>query len=132
MLILLVILALAFAIFYFDREKKVIYIDLLVREKEWGGVNPLEKWQTLQIAEGDEIYNFAGEITAEIIFVDRIPFGGNQKHDVYLTLEIEALYDKRRKNYSYLGKPLVVGKSFDFTTRKYFFEGMIVDVYENR
>ncbi len=131
LLCLLVLLALVFAIFYFDREKKTIYIDMLVKEKDFGALVPVEKWRVLQMVVGDKVYNFAGDEVAEVVFIDSVSFGGNQKFDVYLTLKIEALYDKRKRSYSYLGKPLVVGKNFDFTTAKYFFEGEIVDVYQN-
>jgi hypothetical protein len=131
LLSLLVLLALVFVVFHFDREKKPIYIDMLVKEKDFGTLVPMEKWQILQMAVGDKIYNFAGDEVAELVFLDRVSLGGNQKFDVYLTLKIEALYDKRKRSYSYLGKPLVAGKYFDFTTAKYFFEGEIVDVYKN-
>lgn len=104
---------------------------MLVSDQSLGVIMPIEKWQFLQMAVGDEIYNFTGDKVAEVVFIDRVSFGGNQEFDVYLTLEIEALYDKRKRTYSYLGKPLVVGKDFDFTTEKYFFEGEIIDVYQN-
>jgi hypothetical protein len=131
LLALMALLALVFAIFYFDREKQTIHIDMLVSDQDFGVIMPIEKWQFLQMAVGDEIYNFAGDKIAEVVFIDKVSFGGDQKFDVYLTLEIEALYDKRKRTYSYLGKPLVVGKNFDFTTEKYFFEGEIIDVYQN-
>lgn len=119
-----------FFVFKFSRQEKTVLVDLTF-ERVSPGNNffPPEYWQATKISPGDVVYNSLGNKIAIIKTVKQLPWRGGSRLYTYLTIEIAALYHKANRSYSYEGKPLAIGQSFNFLIGNTSYVGVVKNIY---
>ena len=108
-----------FSLIYFDRKDEYIYIDVSASRDTYWHYSGTNTWVSHKIKPGALVYDFAGKKIAEVISINKYPNSAEIKQDIFITLKVKALLNKRERNYSYRNKILLVGEEFNFNADNY-------------
>ena len=131
-LVLLVIL-LVLGIFSYNRlQRKSEWVDIRisVENVDWWykGSFPYY-WYAANLKEGDIAYDSFGQKSAEVIKVDNYDLGGPYRN-IYVDLKIRGVFNKKKQQYLYEFKPLVIGSGIAFNFSNQQVKGLIVKIGE--
>lgn len=123
------ILILIGSLFFFLRKKEDIFITLSVvqnPELTYTGYGNPPEWFVANLKPGLEEKDLLGRKKIQIVNVYKYEAeGANINPDVYITLKIEAVYDKKNGRYSYDGVPLLVGGFQKFSIHDLEIKGIV-------
>jgi hypothetical protein len=126
----LIVVGIVIVLIFFSRKKSVVYIQTIdVPQQQQTSTAATYGWISNSIKKGDAAFGPTGNKDAEVVSVDNVDWGG-QLRTARLKLKVNALYDRRTKQYRLRDSLLQVGSiiSFDIQNTKY--EGMITYVGE--
>lgn len=111
--ILVVLFGLVFLILFILKEERWVKVEVKISPKEWwrDSKGP-PYWLGNLIREGDKQYDLLGRKTAEILEVKNYEWKMDRNF-IYLTLNLKAEVDKRRKKLKFDHQPLEVGGQID-------------------
>lgn len=92
---------------------------------------PPEYWEINSLQIGDASFNSFGSQIAEVTDIKR-SFWGSDRENVQLLVKIEAVRNSATGEFSFGGKPLLIGNSLSLTFGKTKFSGVISDIYEEQ
>jgi len=97
-----------------QRKSRWINIRLSVQNYDWWYQSlPPSYWYASSLKAGDFANDSLGSKTAEVVNVDNYDFG-NINRTIYFDMKVKAVFDKRRQQYLYEFKPLVIGSAVSF------------------
>lgn len=127
--ILIFFFILLFSVFFFLRRPD--YVTLTVRLLERNDpdfyFNRPRPWYVENIEIGLKETDQIGRTVVEVIDVERYP-SGNLYHDVYATVVVRSIFNKKTKQHSYNGLPLLIGDFRTFKLEDLLLSGVIVDI----
>lgn len=119
-----------YLLFSFKRTKQSIYVELTFSRNSWTSeLVPPESWQLAEIKKGSVVYNTMGKNIANVIEVEKTPWGGGVRSFIDVVLKVDAILDPRTHKYLLNGKPLLIGDNFTFELKNTLFEGEIKNIY---
>lgn len=125
LVVFVILLGLIFLALFIFKEERWIKVEVRVAPGEWwwGSEKP-PYWLTDMIKKGDEQYDSLGRKTAEILDIKSYEWGGERKI-VYLTLNLRAEVDKRRKKLKFNHQPLEIGGPIDLELERVGVQGLV-------
>ena len=113
--------------FVFRRETATIQIRLKVTDKDvlYQYANPNNSYASA-FKVGDSELNEIGQKTAEIVGVEAYNISATDQV-VYLDVDVKAVYNPLKKQYTMKGKPVIFGESFVFSFSKVYVQALVVD-----
>jgi len=128
-LALLIIGGVVFAVFFFSRPVKMIYVDLSFYTPEWSRTPyPPDYTITNAVQEGDVAYDGLGNKIATVIEKRTIDWEGTRRL-ISMVVQVRAYYNTRTKQYSYSDNPLLIGNQLTLNIGNVAFNGKIVNMY---
>jgi hypothetical protein len=124
---LLIVFVLFVILIFFRREVKTIVVKVKVTDENPLYANTLPGNEfSYAFFPGDSENDELGRKISEIVSVDKYMLNPDRQV-VYLNLKIKTTYNPRKKTYTYLGKTIAFGESYNFTFSKVRFTGLVVD-----
>lgn len=84
-------------------------------------------WYAYTLKKGSTEKDSIGRIQSEIINVQMYPLEPGNKA-VFVNLRLNAVYNKSKQQYSYKGKPLLIGSGLRVELQNHLIEGVITDI----
>lgn len=127
--LILLVAVLAFFIYNrLQRKSTWVNVRLSVENTDWwyqGAAPPY--WYLYDLKVGDVINNSLGQKVAEVTNVDNYDLGGYSRL-IYVDLKIEVDFDKKKNQYLYEFKPLVVGSSLTMNFADQQLKGLVIGI----
>jgi len=125
LVVLVVVFSLVFlGLFIFKKEKWVrVEVKIAPEQWWWEGKEP-PYWLVDRIKKGDEQYDSLGRKIAEVLDTKVYEFAGGRKM-AWVTLNLKAEVDNRRKKLNFNHRPLEIGKPVDLEIGKVGVEGLV-------
>ena len=128
-LIIALIILMILGFFIYNRlQRQITWINvrISVENSDWWykGSEP-SYWYASNLKVGDVIKDSAGKIVAEVSKVDNYD-GGEYYRDIYVDLKLRVDFDKKKKQYLYEFKPLVVGSSLLLNFAQFQLRGLVI------
>lgn len=129
------LLLLILGFFVYNRlQRKVTWVNvrIAVENSDWWykGLSP-SYWYAKDLSVGDSLIDSFGNMAVEVAGIDNYDAGGPYR-DIYVDLKVRADYDKKKNQYLYEFKPLVVGSSLLFNFPESQLRGLVVRVGEQK
>jgi len=130
-IILTIIFLTVFTVKFFGKKKESLIIKVEVVRKNWSeNYDPLGYrvpfWLSDKVKIGQTEKNKSGQIIATLINFESYDHG-DQESELYLTLKVETLFDKRSGIYYYKDKPLNLGSPIELNLDNIEIYGQIID-----
>lgn len=116
---------------YFQKKAEWIDLRLLVQNADWWykGEKPAF-WYAGDLAEGDVAYDSFGNEVAKINSIENYDLGEDGRA-IYANLRVKANFDKKRQQYFYEFKPLLVGAGVIFNFDQEQLRGLVIGLGKN-
>jgi len=131
-IIITIIFLTIFTVKFFGKKKEIITIRVEVIRKNWvdnydpyGYRTPF--WLSDKIKIGQVEKNKTGKIIATLVNLENYERGGEEA-ELFLTLRVEVLLDKRTGIYYFKDKPLSLGSTIDLYLNNIDTPGQVVDI----
>lgn len=117
----------------FKRQKETVIVDIFTPSPTWSSseFQPKPYWQTNALTSGLELYNSLGQLIATINQISRIPTKQGSQEFYYISMKVEAYYNKNTHTYTFNNKPLLVGNNLEIESGKTLLTGQVVGIYKN-
>lgn len=122
------IVLLLFLGIYLMRSKKTILLEMKVFKADPLYTNEtLPYWVAYNIREGDVDRDALGREETKIVSVKRYELNSN-KVELFLTVSLKAVYNKRMNRYEYKGKPVLVGSPLIISPGTTYIQGLVTSI----
>jgi len=113
-----------------QRQSTWVNVRLSVENTDWWykGSSPAY-WYINDLEVGDSVKNSLGNPIVEVINIDNYDMGGYYR-DIYVDLKVKVDFNKKKNQYSYEFKPLIVGSSLTLNFDKEQLKGLVVKIDE--
>ena len=111
-----------------QKENSWVNVRVSIENSDWwyGGVNP-KYWYAQNLKIGDVAYDSFGKESAKIKNIENYD-AGEQGRIIFVDLEVQTNFDKKRKQYLYEFKPLTVGGTLLLNFGKEQLRGLVVSI----
>ena len=115
-----------------QRQAAWVQVKISVENSDWWWRgSPPQYWYAKDLQIGDSLLDSFGKPVAEIINIDNYD-GGGPHRDIYVDLKVRVDHDKKKNQYLYEFKPLVVGSSLFFNFPEGQLRGLVVQLGEQQ
>jgi len=132
LLILTAIIVVLGFLMYNRLQRKSHWINVRISVENvdwWYQGTPPYYWYASNLKAGDISYDSFGKKVAEVIRVENYDFGGPHRN-IYVDLKVKVVFDKKRQQYLYEFKPLVVGSITNFYFSAEQLRGLVIRLNE--